>query len=200
MLFSHTLVPEIVLMAYRQGYFPMSESKDGPIYWHKPAERAIIPLGELKKPPRSLRQSIRKFDYKFTVDECFEDVIRACADREETWISEDIIDTYTSLHHMGFAHSVETWSDGELVGGLYGMAIGGAFFGESMFSYNTDSSKAAFHHLTQILRQNSYILLDSQYINPFTAQLGAIEISDHVYMELLKRALELDCEFTNLRQ
>jgi leucyl/phenylalanyl-tRNA--protein transferase len=198
MLFSHTLVPEIVLMAYRQGYFPMSEGKEGQLYWHKPQYRAIIPLADIKKPPRSLRQSIRKYGYTFTVDHSFRDVITACADREETWISEEIIDTYTQLNQMGHAHSIETWHEGELVGGLYGLAIGGAFFGESMFSKMTDASKAAYYHLVKILRQNNFILLDSQYINRFTAQLGAIEVSDHVYMELLKRSLEIDCEFANL--
>lgn len=185
-------------MAYRQGYFPMSEDKDGPIFWHKPENRAIIPLDAARR-PRSLRQSVKKYGYHFTIDIDFEQVIRRCSQREETWISEDIIETYTQLHNMGYAHSIETRISGELVGGLYGLSIGGAFFGESMYSRERDASKAAFYHLIDILNQNHFLLLDSQYINPFTAQLGAIEISDHIYMELLHKALELDCEFTNLR-
>lgn len=185
-------------MAYRQGYFPMSEERDGPIYWHKPANRAIIPLPG-RKPPRSLRQSIKKYDYTFKIDSEFRNVITLCADREETWISEDIIETYCKLNEMGYAHSVETWIGDELVGGLYGLAIGGAFFGESMFNRKTDAAKAAFYHLIEILEENAFILLDSQYINPFTSQLGAVEIQDHIYTELLNKALQIDCEFTNLQ-
>lgn len=192
---SHCLIcPEIVLDAYRQGLFPMAESKDGDIYWHFPNPRAVFPLYDLK-PPRSLRQSIKKHGYHFTINNRFEDVIKNCSAREDTWISEDITDTYIRLHQDGFAHSVETWSDGDLVGGLYGVSLGGAFFGESMFSAMPDASKAAFFRLVEHLKERKFILLDSQYLNEHTQLLGAIEIPAKMYMALLNRAVNLSVYF-----
>lgn len=172
----------------------MADEDEGDIYWHCPDPRAVIPL-ENPKMPRSLKQSIRKYSYEFAINKNFEHVIRSCGDRVNTWISEEIIDVYSQLNIMGFAHSVETYSDGEIAGGLYGISIGAAFFGESMFNNKTDAAKAAFFHLIEHLRIKNFILLDSQYINPFTQQLGAIEIPKSKYLKLLNKALALPSKF-----
>lgn len=185
------LLPEMLLVGYRNGFFPMAEPDTGRILWHRPDPRAIIPLQDVPM-PRSLRQVLRRGTFSVTLDACFEDVIRACADREDSWISEDIVQAYTGLHEMGHAHSIETWLDGRLVGGLYGVHLGAAFFGESMFSTDSNASKVAFAHLVAILRANGFRLLDTQYINPFTASLGAIEIPDAAYQILLADALRYD--------
>jgi leucyl/phenylalanyl-tRNA--protein transferase len=124
-------------------------------------------------------------------------VIHSCSMRFDTWISEEIINSYNELHRLGFAHSVETWCDNELVGGLYGVAIGGAFFGESMFSRMNDASKAAFVALTERMNEREFMLLDSQYINPFTASLGAIEVSRNEYLTLLEKAVLLPCKLVD---
>jgi leucyl/phenylalanyl-tRNA--protein transferase len=186
--------PEIVLNAYRLGYFPMADSKDGDIYWHSPDPRAIFPIDVIKF-DKNVIKKIRRGDFKFTIDNNFENVILECANRENTWINDEIIDTYIELHNMGYAHSIETWKDGNIVGGLYGVAIGGAFFGESMFNKVSDSSKAAFYFLINHLREKKYVLLDSQYINDFTQKLGAILIPKKKYMKLLEYAISLDREF-----
>jgi leucyl/phenylalanyl-tRNA--protein transferase len=188
------LSPETLLLAYRTGWFPMGEPDSADIYWHSPDPRAIFPLDGVKI-SRSLRQTINKGHFEFRFDTAFEDVIRACADRPESWITEDIIASYCALHYNGWAHSVETWHEGVLVGGLYGVAVGGAYFGESMFSTMRDASKAAFAVLTEHLRDRNFLLLDSQYINPFTQSLGAIEISREHYLELLGRAVVAHCIF-----
>jgi len=185
---------EIVLNAYLQGYFPMADEHDGEIYWHSPDPRAIFPINQIKK-PRSLVKSSRKKDFKYSVNEDFEFVIRACADREDTWISEDIMKIYNELNILGHAHSVETWMNNEIVGGLYGISIGGAFFGESMFNTESDAAKAAFYYLVEHIKMRGFIVLDSQYINPFTKQLGAIEIPKKEYLELLQQALMLPVSF-----
>ncbi len=188
------LFSEVVIQAYSEGYFPMAESADGEIYWHSPDPRAIIPLGDIKI-PRSMRQVIKKRDFDFTFNNNFEFVIRKCADREETWINEEIIQTYVDLNSHGYAQSVETWQDGQIVGGLYGVSIGGAFFGESMFNLVSDSSKAAYYALTNRLNERGFALLDTQYINPHTEMLGAIEVSRGHYLMLLKKAIKLHCKF-----
>lgn len=188
------LTPDIVISAYTQGFFPMADEEDGDIYWHCPDPRAIIPLDNIKK-PRSLRQSIRKYNFEFKLNKNFDYVIRSCGDRENTWISEEIIEVYNELNIMGFAHSVECHIGDSIVGGLYGISIGGAFFGESMFNTKTDAAKGAFYFLAEHLRKKSFILLDSQYINPFTKQLGAKEISRNDYIKLLNKALALPCKF-----
>lgn len=188
------LVPELLLQAYSEGYFPMAESKDGEIYWHSPDPRAIIPFHSIKI-PRKIRSKIRKENWTFRIDSAFDTVLRKCADREETWINEEIIQNYSELNYMGFAHSVETWKDREMVGGLYGVTIGGAFFGESMFNDVADSSKAAYYFLIEHLKAEAFALLDSQYINPHTELLGAIEIPRDEYMLLLKAAINLPCKF-----
>lgn len=172
----------------------MAESKEGDIYWHAPNPRAIIPLDEAK-PSRNLRKKMEKGIFSFTRNKEFEKVIIGCSDREETWISQEIIDTYSELHYLGYAHSVETWQEGKLVGGLYGVSMGGAFFGESMFNYVSDASKAAFYHLIEHLQNKKFMLLDSQYINDFTKKLGAIQISRNLYLNILEKAINLPCSF-----
>lgn len=191
---SERLTPEDIVYAYRMGYFPMAESREGDVYWHSPDPRAIIPLDKIKV-PRSVRQSVRRNRFECKVDYDFTQVMRLCADRDETWISEEIIQAYSLLHRMGIAHSVETWQEGNLVGGLYGLAIGAAFFGESMFTKISDASKAAFYHLALRLRKRNYILLDSQYINTHTKNLGAVEIPKELYLIILQKALKIPCIF-----
>lgn len=188
--------PEVLIQAYKQGYFPMADHKEGEIYWHCPDPRAVIPLDSPKK-PKSLRRSEEKYEFEYRVDTCFRTVMEKCAERDDTWISAEIIETYMQLHYLGNAHSVETFEDDELVGGLYGVAIGGAFFGESMFNTVTDASKGAFFHLIERLKERNYLLLDSQYINPFTKQLGAIELSYTDYNKRLIKAINLPTSFVD---
>ncbi len=188
------LTPELVVLAYRHGYFPMADEEAGEVYWHSPDPRAIIPLDRVNV-SRSLRQTIRKGVYEIRMNTACEEVIHLCAHREETWISSDILAAYTHMHTLGYVHSVEAWYNGELAGGLYGVAIGGAFFGESMFSRRTDASKVAFVALAEHLRERKYTLLDSQYINPHMERLGAVEIPRSVYMGLLAQALLLNRTF-----
>lgn len=189
----HVLDPEFLILAYRHGFFPMADSMTGAISWYCPDPRAIIPLSF--KPSRSLRRVVRKGVFQCTLDTAFSGVIGRCARRADTWISEEIIHAYIQLHTMGFAHSVESWSEGALVGGLYGVAIGGAFFGESMFSKAPDASKVAFVHLVEHLMGRGFVLLDSQFINEHVKQFGAIEISRASYMEKLAEAVSLDVTF-----
>lgn len=186
--------PQYLLNAYASGYFPMAESKDSVILWHSPDPRAIIPLDKIKM-PRTVRQSIKKEGFEIRIDTAFRKVIEACSQREDTWISQEIIDSYVILHSAGYAHSVETYKDGELVGGLYGVALGGAFFGESMFTTVSNASKGAFYHLTNHLIENGFILLDTQFINEFTESLGAVEIPKAQYLNILKVAVNLPVKF-----
>jgi leucyl/phenylalanyl-tRNA--protein transferase len=187
---SSTLLPEVVLLGYRNGYFPMADPDLGKVLWHRPEIRAIIPLDTVRI-PRSLRQVLNRGTFTVTFNTAFDAVIQGCADREDTWISDEIIDTYTQLHHLGYAHSVESWFEGDLVGGLYGVSIGAAFFGESMYSVKSNASKVAFAHLVARLQERGYRLLDTQYINDFTESLGAIEIPDTVYQLILADALSV---------
>jgi leucyl/phenylalanyl-tRNA---protein transferase len=189
---SSTLLPEVVLLGYRNGYFPMADPDLGKVLWHRPEIRAIIPLDTVRI-PRSLRQVLNRGTFSVTFNAAFDAVIQGCADREDTWISDEIIDTYTQLHHLGYAHSVESWFEGDLVGGLYGVSIGAAFFGESMYSVKSNASKVAFAHLVARLQERGYRLLDTQYINDFTESLGAIEIPDTVYQLILADALSVSC-------
>jgi leucyl/phenylalanyl-tRNA--protein transferase len=189
-----SLTTELVLRAYRVGYFPMADSRTGEISWYSPDPRAIIPLDGLHV-SRSLRNRINKRTYDIRLDTAFEDVIRACAGRKETWISQEIIDVFVKLHHQGYAHSVESWNSGKLTGGLYGVSIGGAFFGESMFSLMTDASKVALVFLVVHLRNSGFTLLDVQFITRHLASLGAREISRSVYIEKLHRALSAGVSF-----
>ncbi|GAA4445829.1 leucyl/phenylalanyl-tRNA--protein transferase [Ravibacter arvi] len=191
---------EDLIYGYVHGVFPMAE-KDGTLYWYSPDPRAIIPI-ETYREGRSLRPVLRKRTFEVGIDHNFERVMRYCAapreNEPETWISEGLIAGYTELHKMGHAHSVECYLDGELVGGLYGVAIGAAFFGESMFHLVSNASKVAFHYLIQILRGGGYTLLDTQFINPNVARYGAIEIPREEYLAKLRRAITEPAKFTNV--
>ena len=184
------LTPELVLNAYRAGFFPMSDSL-GIIRWYSPDPRAIFELNDFK-PARSLRKAVESGRFEIRLDTAFDAVIAACGERDEgTWISPTISRLYRALHRMGVAHSVEAWANGELVGGLYGIALGGAFFGESMFHRATDASKVALVALIERMRQRGFTLLDTQFITHL-ARLGAIEIPRDEYLERLAEALRLD--------
>lgn len=163
--------------------------EDGELHWHDPDPRAIFPIERVRANAR-LRSYIRTHDYRCTIDRSFEDVMRACADRESTWITAEMIEAYSALHRQGRAHSVETWQQDTLIGGIYGISIGAAFFGESMFSRATNASKAAFHHLVEHLRSREIVLFDTQYINAHTRTLGAVEIPRHSFRSLLAVAVE----------
>ncbi|MGB9772441.1 MAG: leucyl/phenylalanyl-tRNA--protein transferase [Bacteroidota bacterium] len=186
--------PDILLGAYTIGYFPMAEPGTGEILWYSPDPRAIIDLQEFIV-PRSVRQTIRKNLFEVRIDTAFEGVIRGCADREETWISDVIIRSYAELHRLGFAHSVETWSGGRLVGGLYGVALRGAFFGESMFHRMKDASKVALVALVEQLRAHGYSLLDIQFMTEHFRRFGAKEIPRAEYLGLLSEAMKKRCSF-----
>jgi len=189
------LAPEQILHAYAAGFFPMAESRSGPIAWYSPDPRAIIPL-ERFKASRSLRQVERKGEFEVRFNTAFSDVMRECAARNETWISGEIMEAYCRLHHMGHAHSVESWQAGRLAGGLYGVALGGAFFGESMFSHARDSSKIALWSLVRRLKDRGFLLLDTQFLTPHLASLGACEISRDEYLLLLQNALQVSPRFS----
>ncbi len=178
----------LLLSAYASGYFPMADPATGEIKWYSPDPRTIIPLDAFSV-SRSLRQTIRKriFDVRF--DAAFEEVIRSCGGREETWISEDIVESYCELHRLGYARSVETWKEGKLAGGLYGVALGKAFFGESMFSRERDASKVALVALVDWLKEGGYLLLDTQFMTPHLQHFGAKEIPREEYLALLKKAV-----------
>ena len=185
------LSPQILLSAYCQGVFPMAQD-DGRIYWYDPDPRAIIPLDRFHI-PRSLQRTIRRQQFNIRIDSAFTAVLQACAasapGREETWISPDIIQAYTRLHRLGFAHSVEAWQGNELVGGLYGVAIGGFFAGESMFSRVRDSSKVALAFLVAHLNERQFCLLDTQFMTEHLRRFGAIEIPAADYKMRLGRAM-----------
>ncbi len=188
------LDPQFLILAYSRGYFPMAESRTGPIRWYSPNPRAIIPLDAFHI-PRSLRRSVGQSSVTITVNTAFPEVIGACAERADTWISDEIITAYTELHHAGSAHSIEVWRLQTLVGGLYGVAIAGAFFGESMFSRETNASKIALVHLVQRLQERKFTLLDTQLMNPHIQQFGAVEIDRAEYLAMLEKALKADTSF-----
>jgi len=171
---------------YREGQFPM-QHEDG-LYLHDPDPRAIFPLERLRANAR-LERYFRSNGYSCTMDTGFETVMRACADRPDRWISEEMIQAYTALHRMGHALSVEVWQRGELIGGLYGVKVGRAFFGESMFSRKPNASKAAFYHMANHLRTNGYTLFDTQYLNDHTRSLGAVEVPRETFRGMLREAL-----------
>lgn len=199
------VTPELLLQAYTAGYFPMARSQRGrTLYWFNPDIRGILPLDEMGAfhLPRSFAKFLRRCDYRITVDAAFPQVIQSCADsrregRDDTWINKDIIRLYTELHNLGFAHSVEVWASPpsangeELVGGLYGVSLGGAFFGESMFSIRTNASKCALVHLVRRLQVAGYTLLDAQFENPHLAQFGFRPIGREDYLLRLRRALSI---------
>jgi leucyl/phenylalanyl-tRNA---protein transferase len=187
------LTPDMLLAAYANGYFPMALAKDDPeLYWFSPEERGVLPL-ETFNIPRGLARAMKKHPYTLTVDTAFEQVIRACGtltkERHETWINERIVMLYTALFEAGHAHSIEVWAEEKLIGGLYGVSLGGAFFGESMFSRATDASKMALVRLVEILRAAGYQLLDTQYVNEHLKQFGVEAWSKRRYMTKLEKAL-----------
>jgi leucyl/phenylalanyl-tRNA--protein transferase len=185
---SKIIDPDFLLFAYASGYFPMAESRQGDIWWHFPDPRAIIPIDGLKI-TRSLHQTIKKKFFQIRINTAFEEIMHQCAKRDDTWISNEIIQSYVQLHKLGFAHSVEAWKDDSLAGGLYGVALGAAFFGESMFSRVRDASKVALVYLVDKLRAGKFELLDTQFNTPHLARLGAIEIPREDYLRLLKKAV-----------
>ena len=181
----YEVTPEMVLEAYRQRCFPMAEERGGPLRWYRPAERAVI-TWERFKIPDSLRKRLRNRPFTITVDRDFPAVIAACAERASTWISHDIESLYTALHRRGHAHSLEAWdAEGSLVGGIYGLAIGGCFCGESMFHRADDAAKMCVARLVEILRARGFALLDCQQQTPHMKRFGAFEISDADYAGLL---------------
>lgn len=191
--------PQELLNCYARGVFPMAEGRDDPrIYLLDPDERGIIPLDEFHA-SRSLRKAVRQDLYRVTVNQAFAAVVEGCAKpapgREETWINEAIIRLYSSLHEAGYAHSVECWSGADLVGGLYGVSLGAAFFGESMFSLRRDASKIALVHLIARLRAGGYSLLDTQFTTEHLESLGAITIPRSAYRERLADALIFEADF-----
>jgi leucyl/phenylalanyl-tRNA--protein transferase len=189
------LDPALVVRAYRQGIFPMAMD-DGQIGWFSPDPRGIIPLDTFHVPAR-LARVVRQGRFDVTVDQDFAGVMHACAERERdgTWISEEIVGAYTALHRLGIAHSVETRLAGRLVGGLYGVHLGGAFFGESMFHRETDASKVALVSLVERLRRAAFTLLDIQWVTPHLEQFGAVEIPRRAYLQRLATALGRACQF-----
>ena len=188
------LKPDILLSAYRAGIFPMAESAlDKNIFWVDPKYRGILPLNEFHV-SKSLRKEILKLDYQVSVNTRFEEIINMCAERPETWINQDIFTNYCLLHRSGHAHCLEIWSDKKLIGGIYGVSIGAAFFGESMFSKKNNASKIALAYLVDRLKKTGFKLFDIQFLTPHLASLGAIEITRVKYRTLLFQAVE---EFAN---
>jgi leucyl/phenylalanyl-tRNA--protein transferase len=190
------LTPELLLRAYAEGLFPMANQRDDPeLYWVSPDKRGIIPLDGFHV-PRRLARTIRSGRFRVTSDAAFSDVMRACAapaqGREQTWINDEILRLYAALHASGHAHSVECWQGDELAGGLYGVRLGAAFFGESMFSVVRDASKVALARLVDALREGGFLLLDTQFLTQHLATFGAHEIPRSDYLLLLHRAIAAD--------
>ncbi|WP_375548893.1 leucyl/phenylalanyl-tRNA--protein transferase [Oceanicaulis alexandrii] len=188
-----------LLACYARGVFPMAESRsDSRVYLLEPDERGVIPLDGFHI-PKSLRKTVRRDAFALTVNRCFETVVRSCAapapGREDSWINDQILTLYLDMHAAGHAHSIEAWKDGKLAGGLYGVSLGGAFFGESMFSRETDASKVALVSLVARLNAGGYALLDTQFNTEHLKRFGAQTISQHLYRERLDQAVELNADF-----
>jgi leucyl/phenylalanyl-tRNA--protein transferase len=185
---SKIIPPEILLEAYAQGVFPMAE--DGEILWFSPERRGLIPLDERFHIPHGLAKSVKRQPFEVRWNTAFRDVMLGCAAREETWIDEVILDSYCALHAAGHAHSVECWDADGLQGGLYGVALPGVFFGESMFSRKTDASKIALVALVERLREREFSLLDTQWMTSHLRQFGGYELSRKAYLAALRKALD----------
>jgi leucyl/phenylalanyl-tRNA--protein transferase len=185
--------PEILLQGYRLGVFPMAMD-GGAIEWFSPDPRGILPLDDFHM-PHALRRVERKHLFEIRVNSAFDQVMRSCAERDDTWINHEIAQSYSRLHDLGHAHSVEAWAGGELAGGLYGVAIGGAFFGESMFHRARDASKIALCALVERMRARRFTLLDTQWLTAHLRQFGGIEIPRSQYIHLLKSAVQLRRKF-----
>ncbi len=193
------VTPEMLLRAYGLGIFPMAESRDDPrLFWVDPDTRGVIPLDAFHL-SRRLARRVRSGVFEPRIDSDFSGVIQACAEprpgHPETWINDQIVALYAALFERGHVHTVECWREGRLVGGLYGVSLRGAFFGESMFSRETDASKVALVHLVDLLRDRGFRLLDVQFLTPHLETLGAIEVSRADYQEMLRDALDVDARF-----
>lgn len=190
------LNPHLLLSAYAEGIFPMAESRDSAeLHWIDPRLRGVIGLDHFHI-SRSLRRAILRGDYSVTLDRAFAAVVDGCADRAETWINAELRDSYLDLHRLGHAHSIEVWdTGGDLIGGVYGVTLGAAFFGESMFSRRTDASKIALAWLVCHLRRCGFMLFDTQFLTRHLASLGAVEIPRAAYRKRLKAALEAQADF-----
>jgi leucyl/phenylalanyl-tRNA--protein transferase len=188
------LKPENMIRLYASGAFPMADAETGNINWYMPEMRTIIPLDNFNI-PRSTKKAIEDKNFEIKFDSDFEGVLEGCADRESTWISEELKSAYRGLKKRGYIHTVEAWKDGKLVGGLYGVTFRGAFFGESMFSKVSQASKAALVALLKHLKEKDFVLLDVQYMTEHLKMFGAIEISFEEYTKLLHMAYANVCEF-----
>jgi leucyl/phenylalanyl-tRNA--protein transferase len=193
MFTGNRLTAEIVLKAYSSGIFPMGDDF-GEIRWYSPNPRCIFDLENFHVPKR-LARTYKQGVFDLRINTAWQEVLLKCADRDTTWITKPIFRVYTELHELGFAHSVEAYKDGQLAGGLYGVSIGGAFMGESMFHVETDASKVCLVFLVERLRERGYILLDSQFMTPHLAKFGAIDISREDYQRRLHEALQRKCRF-----
>jgi len=183
---------ELLVQAYLSGSFPMADPDEGDqIYWHTPEMRGLIPLDDTFKVPKNLMRLYRKEKFELTINRAFPEVIEQCSllRQGDTWISEEIIAVYTEMHKLGLAHSFEVWLDGVLVGGLYGVAIGKAFFGESMFHTVSDASKIALVFLVEFLQEQNFQLLDCQYLNPHLLQFGAYEVTQEEFLSRLQEII-----------
>lgn len=189
------LTPEALLRAYAAGIFPMAESRGRrEVFWVDPRRRGILPLDGFHI-SRSLRRRLLRWPHEIRIDSDFAGTVAGCADRDETWISRPIFAAYLGLHEAGFAHSLEVWAEGQLAGGVYGVALGGAFFGESMFSRRADASKIALAYLVDRLRLGGFVLFDTQFLTPHLATLGGVEIGRAEYRRRLAEALEAAADF-----
>lgn len=190
------LTPETLLLGYANGIFPMAErATDEALFWVDPKRRGVIPLDGFRL-SRSLAKTLRRGHFRITFDTAFEEVVEACADRDETWINAPLALLYSQLHRAGYAHALEVWEDKALVGGVFGIALGGAFFGESMFSRRTDASKVALAYLVDRLRQTGFTLFDTQFLTPHLASLGGVEIPRMAYRKKLAEALTMQADIT----
>lgn len=190
-----TLTPEMLLSAYAGGIFPMAEYRgDKDLFWVDPRQRGVMPLDGFHI-SRSLAKTVRSERFTITYDVDFAGVVTGCADREETWINDMLVTLYNQLHRARMARSVEVWDDGVLVGGVFGITLGGAFFGESMFSHRTNASKVALAYLVDRLALGGFELFDTQFITPHLSSLGGVEVSRAQYRHMLDTALALDADF-----
>lgn len=185
---------DLLLHAYRSGAFPMATPR-GEIAWFSPDPRAIIPIDDRFHIPHGLMRTLKKKPFEVRFSTAFEETMRGCAERDETWINHEVFESYLNLHRLGHAHSVEAWRGGMLVGGLYGVSVGGAFFGESMFHTETDASKVALVGLVERLREREFSLLDTQWSTPHLRTFGTLEIPRSNYIRLLKTAISADRSF-----